>query len=1163
GEGQSCTSPVASDGSWSCTLASLVAGAGKTLTATYSGDENFNTATATESHDVNKGVVVISTDAAGTTPGFNHAPDPSLVGQQYTVSGYVVKSTGVGDPSGPVTVDDGEGQSCISDVSTADGSWSCTLTSLTAGDDKTLTATYSGDSHFDTATETKEHDVDKRATVITIMGSDTPLIVNDTGTFTVTVTDTSPGTPSIPTGDVTVSVSPSDQGNMTTPITLTLDAAGQATFAYTPSSGATTPHTFTATYDGDSVHAAAPNAVLVQQIIKRAVDVQLICSPIDAFIGQAISCQIVLSDDTTAGSYVTPDETYLTLSDDRWSVAGVPDRFSAVTWSTSGGNRIGTFTYTPFAWDTDADQASPWVEPAPAQATATITAEYAGSPVHANEQAEQPLTVSLRPTETRVECSMEPILVNQKLENNDWASKDSRCTITVEDIAGAGQATSPWGSITLTTDVLGTSTANNVYGPYSVTPGLTRWKFDYVCTGLNEMAAFDTIQADYTANDGIHADSAGAFAQGIMRRPTVTTLSGCVSTATGVKCTATTKEDDDNAGTDVSLTGDFVLLPDGDIGCTGLSGATPSCVDFEVTADAILVNVSVQFNPTDKVHLPSTASANVDRSGEFDPGVDPGDASACDAGCGTGGVNIDQMIFDLNAAAVALHAIQMGLEAGSLIADVIPDPFTGGGVIVVAGVTIPISDIAAAIVSGAGIALEIAIVAMTTDLDGDGLPDVVEQTVTGTDYTKTDTDEDGLGDYDEISEAGGFYGGSRRPNPNVWDSDGDGLGDGDEVGYNTSFCVQDTDCDTLTDKQEVDTWDCSDPRDHADPLMIDTDGDGLDDNIEFSAFPCASCPYVNDDDSDDDGLQDGYEDANQDGTITNTIGDSTSHGSGETDFCNSDTDGDGLSDGEEEGLFGTQVTPEDVSTVVGSPGGTISLGSPASTMTIPALDSDMDNDYLTDYEEVNVYGTDPMDADTDDDTLMDSIEVATWDATIAARLVAAGVTLPFGGSITASSDPRDHSNPRMQDTDGDGLTDDLEIAYGCTYVNDDDSDDDGLQDGYEDQNRNGVWNYTVLDQSSTGHGLGETNPCDEDTDDDGLLDGEEEGLFGQGWVAIVHRYGSTTLHPALDDDSDNDGLSDWEEVNVTGTNPLHWDTDGDGISDADELISTGGTWPKR
>jgi len=165
GEGQSCISDVSSaDGSWSCTLASLTAGDGKTLTATYSGDSNFNTTTETESHDVNKGDVVISTSDTGTPLGFNDSPATSLVGQQYTVSGFVVVDTGIGTPSGTVTVDDGEGQSCISDVSSVDGSWSCTLASLTAGDGKTLTATYSGDSRFNMAIETESHDVGKRAT---------------------------------------------------------------------------------------------------------------------------------------------------------------------------------------------------------------------------------------------------------------------------------------------------------------------------------------------------------------------------------------------------------------------------------------------------------------------------------------------------------------------------------------------------------------------------------------------------------------------------------------------------------------------------------------------------------------------------------------------------------------------------------------------------------------------------------------------------------------------------------------------------------------------------------------------------------------------------------------------------------------------------------------
>jgi len=417
------------------------------------------------------------------------------------------------------------------------------------------------------------------------------------------------------------------------------------------------------------------------------------------------------------------------------------------------------------------------------------------------------------------------------------------------------------------------------------------------------------------------------------------------------------------------------------------------------------------------------------------------------------------------------------------------------------------------------------------DTDGDGLTDGEEEALFGrggidvhstlgtitTTALDDDSDDDGLSDYEEQVVTG--------TDPLNWDSDGDGLSDADELIVtggafpNRSFYQE------------------------SDPLDPDTDDDGLPDNIEYPGTgvtrnstassnpgtPDETCPFVNGNDSDDDGLQDGYEDANQDGTIANSIGNSTSHGSGETHFCSEDTDGDSLLDGEEEGLFGAQVTPEDVSTVVGSPGATISLGTPASTTTVPALDSDMDNDGLTDYEEVNTYQTDPMDADTDNDMVSDGAEVATWDPAIAARL-----------GKTASSDSRDHANPREADTDGDGLTDNLEIAYGCNcgtgqdgYVNDDDSDDDGLQDGEEYELF--VVGRGIDDVAVSSGNDGELDDdsdcaiCDPDSDGDGLSDGNEVGIGTD----------------PLDWDSDNDGLSDREELQIYFTDPNNPDTDGD------------------
>lgn len=64
------------------------------------------------------------------------------------------------------------------------------------------------------------------------------------------------------------------------------------------------------------------------------------------------------------------------------------------------------------------------------------------------------------------------------------------------------------------------------------------------------------------------------------------------------------------------------------------------------------------------------------------------------------------------------------------------------------------------------------------------------------------------------------------------------------------------------------------------------------------------------------------------------------------------------------------------------------------------------------------------------------------------------------------------------DRDGDGLPNTLEDTM-CTDPDNADSDNDGLKDGVEDANQNGIVD------------LGETDPCDEDSDNDGFSDGAE------------------------------------------------------------------------
>lgn len=119
------------------------------------------------------------------------------------------------------------------------------------------------------------------------------------------------------------------------------------------------------------------------------------------------------------------------------------------------------------------------------------------------------------------------------------------------------------------------------------------------------------------------------------------------------------------------------------------------------------------------------------------------------------------------------------------------------------------------------------------------------------------------------------------------------------------------------------------------------------------------------------------------------------------------------------------------------------------------------------------------------------------------------------------------------DRDRDGVFDRHEPAA-CPAADDADSDDDGIADGVEDANRNGL-----VDAS-------ETDPCAADTDGDGLLDGTElgvvsplespgEGLLGTDPARFVgDTEPSTTTYP-LQADSDGDGVADGvEDANRNG-----------------------------
>ena len=147
------------------------------------------------------------------------------------------------------------------------------------------------------------------------------------------------------------------------------------------------------------------------------------------------------------------------------------------------------------------------------------------------------------------------------------------------------------------------------------------------------------------------------------------------------------------------------------------------------------------------------------------------------------------------------------------------------------------------------------------------------------------------------------------------------------------------------------------------------------------------------------------------------------------------------------------------------------------------------------------------------------------------------------------------------DTDGDYIPDYLENRS-CTDPFDADTDDDGILDGAEDDNHNGI-----IDP-------GETDPCKIDTDGDGIQDGTESGitepvpdpdgngpLLGTDTNVFIPDADPTTTIDPLKKDTDGDGLTDGEEedrnynglVDPGETDPNNPDSDGDGYNDGEEV----------
>jgi outer membrane protein OmpA-like peptidoglycan-associated protein len=374
---------------------------------------------------------------------------------------------------------------------------------------------------------------------------------------------------------------------------------------------------------------------------------------------------------------------------------------------------------------------------------------------------------------------------------------------------------------------------------------------------------------------------------------------------------------------------------------------------------------------------------------------------------------------------------------------------------------------------------------LTTDTDGDKIPDYLDADGSGTAPNYGDSDGDGI---DDNTECGGSLPCRDTDKDGIYDyldtdSDNDGISDDEEAdgivgnggdGVQTpkdtdgdgtpDYRDEDSDNDGIDDKDEVNQpHDATNPKDSDNdgiPDVVDhddagttsgggdSDNDGLSDEEECPAYPACKDTdgdgkpdYLdNDGDADYDGIPDGDEDPNLDGDNDPSTNPRDTDGDGIPDYKDEDSDGDGVNDSDE---INTPYDPN-------NPKDTDGDGIPDVVDAGNGDASDSDGDGIPD----NVECGQPPCRDTDGDGIPDYADDDSDN----------------DGTSDADEAGDDAANP--QDTDGDGIPDVVDPVTGEDSKGGD-SDNDGVSDADEcpawpdcaDTDRDGTPDYLDSDSA--------------------------------------------------------------------------------------------------
>jgi hypothetical protein len=273
----------------------------------------------------------------------------------------------------------------------ASGECSISYTELTPGT-RTVTGEFAGDGTRAPSEGTDDVTFTIRSIANSVSCTPSPLRLGVPASCTITVSDTSPGTPITPTGFA--GMVPDQPGPTTTnPCSL---SGGSCAVGYTPTT--LNPGNINPVYSGDIAHGAANGPLTPFTVERRFSQTALACSPAQAPSGQPSTCTVTVTD-SDPGTSSTPTGPVALSSSGAGSLSASSCTLSSGTCSV---------TYTPGG-----------------PGSSTITASYGGDGTHVSSDGDSTVTGVPQPSScAKVQRKLNRL--KKKLKRQQAGAGDSR-----------------------------------------------------------------------------------------------------------------------------------------------------------------------------------------------------------------------------------------------------------------------------------------------------------------------------------------------------------------------------------------------------------------------------------------------------------------------------------------------------------------------------------------------------------------------------------------------------------------------------------------------------------------------------------------------------------------------------------------------------------------